>query len=175
LKAALDLPAAAALVVMCGSWGLNQVAIKVALAGIPPLIQMGGRSLIAALCVLLWCGLRRNELLRGDGTLWPGMAAGLLFAAEFVALFWGMQYTTASRAVILLYLAPFVVAVCGHFLLGEHLGVRKLAGLLFAFSGVVLAFSDALRPASAGDAHTLFGDLLCLAAAILWGLTTVGH
>jgi drug/metabolite transporter (DMT)-like permease len=158
---------------MCASWGFNQVAIKVALAGIPPVLQMGGRSLVAGLLVLLWCGLRRTQLLRADQTLWPGLAAGLLFAAEFVLLFWGMQFTTASRAVILLYLAPFVVAVCGHFFLGEHLGLRKLTGLVFAFSGVALAFSDALEPAAASDTHTLFGDLMCLAAAVLWGFTIV--
>jgi drug/metabolite transporter (DMT)-like permease len=173
VKAVLDLPAVLALVVMCGSWGLNQVAIKVALYGIPPVLQMGARSLVAGLLVLAWCVLRRKPLLRRDGSLWPGLGAGLLFAAEFVALYWGMQFTTASRAAVILYLAPFVVAICGHFLLGEPLGVRKLAGLALAFCGVLLAFSDALRPDLGPARSTLLGDAMCLLAAILWGLTIV--
>jgi drug/metabolite transporter (DMT)-like permease len=173
LKTVLDLPAVLALVVLCGSWGLNQVAIKVALYGIPPVLQMGGRSLVAAIVVLLWCALRRKPLFGRDGTLWPGLAAGLLFAAEFAILFWGIQFTTASRAAVILYLAPFVVAIGGHFLLGEPLGVRKLIGLALAFGGVLLAFSDALRPVSEPSRGTLVGDMMCLVAAILWGLTTV--
>jgi drug/metabolite transporter (DMT)-like permease len=170
VKQALDIRAMAALVVLCASWGLAQVATKVALAGIPPALQMGARSAIAALLVCLWCLTRRKPVFDRDGTLWPGLAVGLLFAAEFLALFWGLGLTTASRGVVFLYLAPFVVAVSGHFALGEKLGVRKLAGLVCAFLGLVLAFSDEL---SLPSAEALRGDALCVAAAIFWGLTIV--
>ena len=170
MKTALDLYAVAVLVVLCGSWGLNQVAIKISLLGIPPALQMGGRSLIATLLVLLWCFVRRKPMFRADGSFWPGLAVGLLFGAEFVLLFWGLQYTTASRGAVFLNLAPFVVAVAGHFVLAERLGLRKLAGLTCAFLGVVLAFSDSL---SLPSRDALFGDALCVGAAILWGMTTV--
>ncbi len=170
MKTALDLRAAAVLVVLCASWGLNQVAIKAALAGIPPALQMGSRSAIAAALVFLWCLLRGKRLFVRDGSLWPGLAVGLLFGLEFLAIFWGLQHTTASRGVILIYLSPFVVALGGHFFLGEPLGMRKLAGLVFAFLGVVLAFSDAL---SLPSRDALFGDALCVLGAVLWGSTTV--
>ena len=170
MKKALDLPAVAALIVLCASWGMNQVAIKVALSGMPPAFLMGARSLVAALLVLLWCVLRHQPIFRADRTLWPGLLVGLLFAGEFLVLFWGLQRTTASRAVVFLYLAPFVVAVGGHFWLGERLGLVKLSGLVCAFLGLVLAFSDQLFAPS--DA-TALGDVLCFGAAILWGLTIV--
>jgi drug/metabolite transporter (DMT)-like permease len=170
VKTALDLRAVAALLALCGSWGLNQVAIKVSLWGIPPALLMGGRSLVAAVLVFLWCLLRRKRMFHSDGTLLPGLIVGLLFAGEFLLLFWGLQLTTASRAVVFLYLAPFVVAVGGHFLLGERLGVMKLVGLLCAFLGLVLAFSDQLLAPSDGSS---LGDALCFGAAILWGLTIV--
>jgi drug/metabolite transporter (DMT)-like permease len=170
VRSALDFRAAAILVVLCASWGLNQVAIKVALWGIPPALQMGGRSLLAALLVLVWCALRRIPIFRADGTLWPGVVVGLLFSAEFLALFWGLQITTASRGVVFLYLAPFVVAIGGHFALGERLGAQKLAGLGCAFSGLVVAFGDRL---SLPSAEAVYGDALCVLAAIFWGLTIV--
>lgn len=170
MKTALDLRATLALIVLCGSWGLNQVAIKVSLWGFPPALQMGARSLVAAILVLLWCALSRKPLFRRDGTLLPGLAVGLLFGAEFLVLFYGLQLTSAARGAVFVYLAPFVVAVCGHFLLDEPLSRRKLVGLGCAFCGLVLAFSDELSLPSPG---ALWGDALCVVSAVLWGLTTV--
>ncbi len=170
MKSTLDLRATLALIVLCGSWGLNQVAIKVTLWGIPPALQMGGRSLVAAVLVLLWCLVRRIPVFGRDGTLWPGISVGLLFAAEFLLLFSGLQLTTASRGVVFLYIAPFVVALGGHFALREPLSAGKLAGLAAAFLGIVLAFSDSL---SLPSRDALLGDALCVGAAIAWGLTIV--
>jgi drug/metabolite transporter (DMT)-like permease len=170
MRTALDLRAVLSLVVLCGSWGLAQVATKVALWGIPAALQMGGRSLIAAVLVLLWCFLRGKPVFAADGTLWPGLAAGLLFSFEFLLLFWGLGLTTASRGVVFLYLAPFVVAGAAHFLLGEPLTGAKLVGLVSAFLGLVVAFSDSL---SLPSPTALWGDALCVGAAVLWAFTTV--
>ncbi len=170
MRSALDLRAVAALVVLCGSWGLNQVAIKVTLWGMPPALQLGARSAVAAALVFLWCLLRRKPLFKRDGTLLPGLAAGLLFGFEFLLIFMGLQHTTASRAVIFIYLSPFVVALGGHLFLDEALSARKFAGLGLALAGLVVAFSDAFATPTRA---TLPGDMLCVAAAILWGATTV--
>lgn len=170
MKTALDLRAVATLVVLCGSWGLNQVAMKVTLEGIPPALQMGARSALAALLVFLWCRLRGRPLFERDGSLWPGLATGVLFSAEFLLIFAGLSYTTAARAVIFIYLTPFIVAIGGHFLLGEPLGPRKLVGLCSAFCGLALAFFDGLSQ-TAGT--TRLGDVLCIASAFLWGAATL--
>lgn len=170
MRTYLDLRAVFSLVVLCGSWGLAQVATKITLYGIPPAMQMGGRSLVAAVLVFLWCLIRRKPIFDADRTLWPGLLAGALFAGEFLALFWGLRITTASRGVLFLYLAPFVVALLGHFTLGEPLTTRKIIGLFCAFLGLMLAFSDGLALPSP---EALLGDALCLLAAILWGLTIV--
>ena len=49
----LDAVAVAAMVILCASWGLNQVAIKFALADIPPFIQGALRSLGALPVVMV--------------------------------------------------------------------------------------------------------------------------
>jgi drug/metabolite transporter (DMT)-like permease len=170
MKSALDLRAIVALTILCASWGLAQVATKVALAGIPPVLQMGSRSLIATVLVLLWCVALRKPMFQADGTFWPGVAVGLLFALEFVLLFYGLDLTTASRGVVFLYLAPFVVAALAHFTLGEPLTPRKMLGLVSAFLGLIIAFSDRL---SMPSPDAIWGDALCVGAAIAWGLTIV--
>lgn len=166
----LDGAAMALMVVLCAAWGLQQVAIKVANAGISPLLQAGLRSAGAALLLAGWAAVRGIRLYGAPGSLRPGLAAGLLFAAEFCLIYWGLGHTTASRAVLLLYTAPFWVALGAHwFIPGEPLRPLQGAGLLCAFAGVGVAFGDGF----ALGGPQLVGDLALLAAALLWAATTV--
>src|SRR6187551_3373600 len=107
----LDAVAIASLLLCCVLWGLNQVAAKVALAEIPPLTQAAARSLGAALLVLAWARWRGITLTARDGTLRGGLLAGGLFAVEFGCIFTGLQFTSASRMAVFIYLSPFVVAL----------------------------------------------------------------
>ena len=167
----LDRLAIVMMVVLCTIWGLQQAAIKVANAGISPLWQAGLRSLGATLLVLAWARLRGVRLSEADGTLVPGLLAGLMFAAEFALIFGALQYTTASRGVIFLYTAPFMVALGAVWLLPhEHMRRAQWAGMALAFAGVLALFGESLlRPA--GEAW--IGDLMMLLAAVAWAATTL--
>jgi len=172
-KAALDARAVLLLLVCCALWGLNQVATKVTLAEIPPLMQAAARSLGAALLLIGWARWRGLPLRTQDGTLPAGLLAGGLFAAEFACIFIGLQYTSASRMVVFIYLAPFVVALGMPWVTrGETLRPLQLLGLLAAFGGVVWAFAEGFARPAAGPRQWL-GDALGLAAALLWGSTTL--
>jgi drug/metabolite transporter (DMT)-like permease len=83
----LDVSAMAILVVCCASWGFQQVTIKVAIAGVPPVLQAGIRSVAAGVLLWLWMTVRRQPLFERDGTLWWGIAAGIAFAGEFVLVY----------------------------------------------------------------------------------------
>jgi len=106
-KTELDRFAIGLMVVLCTIWGLQQVAIKLASAGISPVWQAGLRSIGATVIVVGWALARGVKLFRRDHSLLPGLLAGALFAGEFALIFTGLQYTTASRGVIFLYTAPF--------------------------------------------------------------------
>jgi len=167
----LDLTAMVILVVLCVSWGLQQVAIKVANAGVSPLLQSSIRSVGATILIGIWMVVRREPLLERDGTLWWGIAAGLLFAAEFILIYWGLEFTNASRAVIFLYMSPFVVALGAQlFIPGEHLRIIQVLGLCCAFAGIVVAFEESLNFPTR---RMLIGDSMLAGAAVLWGATTV--
>jgi drug/metabolite transporter (DMT)-like permease len=172
-RAALDASAVAIVVTCTALWGVNQVAAKVALAEIPPLMQAGARSLGAAVLLAAWARLRGIPVWNRDGTLGWGLFVGLLFAAEFACIFLGLQYTSASRMAVFIYLAPFVVAL-GMPLIApaERLDRWQIAGLAAAFAGVVWAFADGFSAPSAGPKQWL-GDALGLGAALLWGMTTL--
>jgi drug/metabolite transporter (DMT)-like permease len=170
-KQALDLTAMAMLVVLCASWALQQVTIKVANPGVSPILQSGIRSVGATVLVLIWMALRREPMLERDGTLWWGIAAGLLFAGEFLLIYRGLELTHASRAVIFLYMSPFVVALGAQlFIPGEHLRMIQVVGLCCAFAGIAVAFRESL---SFPTHRMLIGDVMLVGAAVLWGATTV--
>ncbi|MBM3389886.1 MAG: DMT family transporter [Betaproteobacteria bacterium] len=172
-RAQLDAQALLCVLLCCVLWGINQSAAKAALPEVPPLLQASLRSLGAALLVLAWSRWRGIALFERDGTLAGGLLAGALFAGEFAMIFWGLQYTHASRMIVFIYLSPFVVAL-GMPLIArsERLRPAQWAGLLAAFAGLALAFSEGFGAPSAGPLQWL-GDAMGMLAALLWGATTL--
>ncbi|NMG37043.1 EamA family transporter [Azoarcus sp. TTM-91] len=171
-KTHLDRFAVGLLVVLCAIWGVQQVAIKLANAGISPVLQAGLRSIGATVLVWAWAASRRVRVFDfSDGTLAPGLLAGLLFAGEFALIFGALEFTSASRGVIFLYTAPFFVALGAVWLLPQEAMRRaQWVGMALAFAGVVVLFGENLL-LPGGDAW--IGDLMMLAAALLWGATTL--
>lgn len=169
----LDGRAVVLLLVCCLLWGLQQIVAKATLPLMPPISQAALRSGVAALLVWAWARRRGTPLFKADGTLPGGLLAGLLFATEFVCIYIGLGHTDASRLVVLVYLAPFVVAAGMPFITrAEKLAPMQVAGLLLGFVAVVLAFSDSMGGPPRGDQRWL-GDMLSVLAAMLWGATTL--
>ena len=166
----LNAGAIALMLMLCVSWGFNQIAVKLALPDVPPMLQALIRS-AGALPVILTIGwLRGVKFLRRDGSLAAGLFAGLLFGIEFVLIFRGLLLTPASRAVVFLYTAPFFVALGSYQFLGERLSALQWGGLGLSFAGVALAIGI---PQPNVDASVLLGDLLIVAGAALWAATTL--
>lgn len=166
----LSVIAVCIMLLLCLSWGINNVMVKLALPEVPPLIQATVRSVGGFLVILIASYLRGIPLFRRDGTLSAGLLMGAIFALEFVLIFFGLVYSTASRAVIFLYTAPFFVAFGAVGLLGERLTRAQWAGLLLAFAGIVIALGV---PQTDVDASVIFGDVLLILGAICWGGTTL--
>ena len=170
-KTHLDAMAISLLLACCLFWGFQQVLIKATIAEIPPMFQASLRLVGATILLWIWCRARGIPLFARDGSLLPGLLAGTLFAAEFACIYLGLQYTTASRLTVFLYTSPFWVALLVPFWVNtEKLRGLQWAGLLCAFAGVVFALREGF---ASGTAATLHGDILALAAGMLWGLTTV--
>lgn len=168
----LDGVAASILLACCMFWGFQQVLVKATLPELAPIYQAALRFIGATVLLMLWCRWRGVPLLQRDGTLWPGLLAGSLFAAEFACLYIGLQYTTASRLTVFLYTSPFWVALLLPLLVrAERLRAVQWLGLGLAFLALVFAMRESfIAPGSEGQ---LLGDLLALSAGLAWGLTTV--
>ncbi len=164
----LDAFAATLVFALCIVWGFNQVAVKLALPDVGPIAQTGIRSGIGALCVIAYAVSTKRRIFEIDGTEAAGALAGALFTAEFIALYESLRFTTAARATVFLYAAPFLVALGAAFLIkDERLRPIQWVGLAFAFLGVVCGFVGRTKGGS------LAGDALAFLAAALWAATTL--
>ena len=159
------------LIVLCFIWGANVVAIKISITGIPPLFTAALRSIVATILLVLYCRIRGYEVFIPRKELRHALIIGVLFTCDFLFLYWGNQYTHASRAVIFLYTQPFWTALGAHFFLkGDRLNLSKSMGMVLAFAGLIPVYLS--RPPALSPLHWI-GDLMLIGAAIFWAATTL--
>jgi drug/metabolite transporter (DMT)-like permease len=171
-KPHLDALASSLLLGCCVFWGLQQVLVKITLTEVAPIWQASLRFILATVMLLIWMRWRRIPMHWGDGSQRAGLWVGLLFSAEFVCLYMGMQYTTASRLTIFLYTSPFWVAMLLPLWVKSERMVRvQWLGLVLAFAAVAFALREGLTQSSVPGMG--WGDALALGAGAFWGLTTV--
>jgi drug/metabolite transporter (DMT)-like permease len=114
--------------------------------------------------------MRGVKMFERDGTLRAGLLAGVIFGLEFLLIYRGLLLTSASRAVVFLYTAPFFVAFGSFLFLGERLRASQWGGLALCFAGVALAIGI---PQADVDANVLLGDLMVVGGGALWGASTL--
>ena len=155
-------------------WAGNSIIGRAVRFDVPPLtlafVRWFGASLI--LLPFAWRPLRRD---------WPAIRAawksvlllGLLGVGAFNALLYsGLQYTTATNALLLQAGIPAAVVAFDRLFFGERSPWIQNLGVLFAILGVSAVvfegdFSRAL------NLHFGAGDLLVLASIVVWALYTV--
>jgi len=174
----IDSLAVSLLLACCMFWGFQQVLVKATVGEVPPIFQAFVRFALASAVVAAWCAWRGVPLsgrAEPAGAWRAGLLAGALFTGEFAGIYLGLQYTSASRLTLFLYASPFWVALLlPRFIPGERLRGWQWLGLAAAFVGVGLALGDGLvGHASTALPRAWLGDLLGLAAGLMWGLTTV--
>ncbi|MDW5418075.1 EamA family transporter [Iodobacter sp. CM08] len=142
-------------------WGINFVAIKIGLHGVPPLLLGALRFMLAALPVLF--------IARPKVPLRLYLAYGLTisvgqFGFLFSAINMGMPSGLAS---VVLQAQAFFTLVLSALLLNEQWKKAQLAGLIFASIG--LAFIGSAH----GQMMPLLGFLLTLSAAGMWAMGNI--
>src|SRR5262249_6714782 len=83
----------------------------------------------------------------------------------------GLLYTTATRAVLFIYLAPFFVVLGARIVLpADRFKAAQWLGLGLSFAGMLIAFGV---PTPAMDPRQLTGDVMMVAAALVWAAATL--
>ena len=120
LRKPVDAKAGVLMAMLCAVWGFQQVALKAAAPDMAPVLQVAVRSGVAALAVFALVLWRRETGALKAGTWKPGLAAGALFALEFLCVGEGLRFTSASHMAVFLYTAPVFAALGLHLKLAEE-------------------------------------------------------
>ena len=155
-------------------WAGNSIIGRAVRFDVPPLtlafVRWFGASLI--LLPFAWRPLRRDWRAIREG--WKAvLLLGLLGVGAFNALLYsGLQYTTATNALLLQAGIPAAVVAFDRLFFGERSPWIQNLGVVFAILGVaaVVFEGDFARVLSL---HFGAGDLLVLASVVVWALYTV--
>ena len=168
----MDLKGAAMAVLISILWGANTVVIKMGLEEAPPLRLAWMRFVVGGVVICLWAwATGRLAGFRVQPAEWrPLVLLGLLFSVQMTATNVGTWLTSAAHASVLLNLYAVHTVVLAHFLIpGDRLSLRKLVGVLVAYSGIVLLGARQIAHGS----PTLLGDVIVTAAGVLLAERTI--
>lgn len=147
-------------------WGANTVAIKLGLADAPPLRLAWMRFVVggAAIAIWAWCTGRLRGLRVAREEWRPMLILALIFTAQIGSMNIGTSLTSAAHASILLNLYSVHTVVLSHFLIpGDRLTVRRMAGVVVAYAGIVVLFAGQ----AGGGTASLLGDAIVFVSAFL--------
>jgi drug/metabolite transporter (DMT)-like permease len=135
---------------VCVIWGTTYLAIKIALATVPPFLMGGLRYGIGGVILAGLLGLRGHVLPRSE---WRTLAvlALLMLLMGNGGVVWGEQYVSSGLTAILIATSPFwMVSVDAMLTRGRRLHARQWTGLVIGFLGIVLLVWPDLAAARAG-------------------------
>lgn len=167
------------MLLLTGIWGTTWAAVKVTLQALPPFTSAGVRFLVAGLLLALLARLRGHPI-GGDRRLrwlWP-LQAVTTYGLSYGLVYWAQQWVPSGLTAVLYATFPlWVVLLAALWLPGERLSVRGVLGMVLAFAGIVVVFSDDLgiqadRDVLVASAVALLAPIGAAAAQIVvkrWG------
>ncbi len=155
---------ALALIMASLLWASSFIALKFAFEHYDPMVVIFGRMLVATICFsFFWKNFQGLNYQQGDWKALLFMAfcePCLYFLFEASAL----ENTQASQAGMIVAMLPLLMAVAAHFLLGEIISRRTIAGFTLAVFGAFLLSFGAVQTLDAPN--PVFGNMMEFLAMI---------
>ena len=153
-------------------WAGNYPVTKWGIAGLGIWVFNAIRFLIATLVVSVWFRYRGSwvPLRREDwrSFLRVGLVASIIYQVAFVV---GLSLTTAGNAAVILATAPLWTVFLQSRLHAEKIERTVWIGAVTSLCGITLIVIGSGKRMELGST-ALIGDLVTLAAAVLWALNT---
>ena len=163
----------AKLLVVAIIWGLGWVAGRVAARDISPFTAGWVRYIIAVGCFLVFLKITKQWVLPNKKQWKLIIMIGFLSTFLYQAFFmYGMKWTAAGDASLMITFNPLFTAILAVPFLGEKFDKRLASGLFLAVSGVaVLAWYSPNVDIPVNE--RLLGDALIGLSALSWACTTI--
>jgi len=156
-------------VAVCLIWGTTYLAIRVALETIPPFLMGAFRWIVAGVLIVAILAVRGERL--PPVRLWTSLAVlgVLLIGCGNGGVVWAEQTVPSGLTAVLVAMSPFwMVGVEAFMPGGDPLTVRRVAGLLIGFAGIVMLVWPELRVGGARGFMT--GVVAAQIACIGWAI-----
>lgn len=151
-------------------WGSSYPLIKLAGEGLSPGQQVLGRLVLGSAVLVIVAAVTGSRLPR-FGFVWVHITVTTVLGmvAPFLLLAWGEQHTSASMAGVLTAATPLLtLALATVQLRSERATVRRTAGVVLGFAGIVLVMAPWSEVGG-----TIGGQLACLAVAGIYAAHAV--
>jgi len=153
-------------------WAANFPVAKYGIAGLDIFVFNSIRYLVAAASLMVLF-LARSTWKPVDRSDWSsifraGLVANVLYQLAFII---GLSMTTAGNSAVLLATAPLWTVFLNACMHKEKILLPLWLGMAFSLCGVAIIIIGSGKKLELGS-NALAGDIITLAAAILWALST---
>ena len=158
----------AELLVLSVLWGGAYLFTRAAVPDFGPAALVSLRLGIAAamlLAILAWRGMLPQLMLKPRALFMVGVP---FTALPFLMMTWGALHITAGLSAVLNATAPMFAALVAHFVMKEHLGRWRVAGLLLGFAGVLWLMSGGAVSMRSGSG--LLAVAAVLGTSMIWSV-----
>jgi drug/metabolite transporter (DMT)-like permease len=141
------------------------VVSRIALDGVPPALLGFARLGLAA--VVLAPLVRQQRVPPGESLRLFGMGV-IGFTAAFALMNWGIVYSSATNAALLIIVEPLTMLLLGPALLGERLTRREAVGAALAVFGALIVVADGIPGLTLSVLPRWRGDLLLALSGVAY-------
>ncbi len=156
-------------------WAGSFIAVKVTVGEIPP-VQLGFLRFVVAIPFMLLVALVRKSKFSMPLKMLPYLlilaltGVTLLYIFQFI----GIDYTTASTAAVLINTNVLFIALLSATFLKEPFSVKKMAGILISFFGVVVVlFAQMNNEAILFSPLFFIGSIFVILSAFCWAIYSI--
>ena len=151
-------------------WGMTYLAMRIAVADIPPHLLSGSRFVFAGLVLYAWARLRGDPAPNARQWRWATLIGGFLLLGGNASVAWAEERVPSGLAAVLIAVAPIWMVGLEWAYGGPKPTRRVIAGLLLGLAGVALLVSSR---ASAGSRVDPGGAAILILASASWAWGSV--
>ena len=161
------------LTIVAAIWGFGWPAGRVVATELPPIGSAWVRYVMVVIMFLAYLKWS-NQWILPSKTQWKHVAwIGLFSTFVYQAMFmYGMRYTAAGDASLMITFNPLFTAFLAVLLLGERMSWRLFGGLVLAFAGVAVLFF-ASPNTDIPEMERWIGNAFIAGAAFAWATSTI--
>ena len=161
------------LIVVAAIWGFGWPAGRVVATELPPIGSAWVRYVMVVIMFLAYLKWS-NQWILPSKTQWKHVAwIGLFSTFVYQSMFmYGMRYTAAGDASLMITFNPLFTAFLAVLFLGERMSWRLFGGLVLAFAGVAVLFL-ASPNTDIPEMERWIGNAFIAGAAFAWAASTI--